>query len=95
MSANLNLEAITSAAESATEADRFIPLLDPATILRLVASVKKAEGERRRLLDKVREYEAWAERIAHDDRVTGWVHGEDYGLYLLLADPEIETELPV
>lgn len=38
----------------------------------------------------LRQAEEWARRIAEDERVEGWVHGQDYGLYLLLADCPVE-----
>lgn len=58
----------------------------------VIRAIETVEVERDRLLAKVREYEAWADSIAHDERVEGWVHQESYGLYCLLADPEIELE---
>lgn len=42
------------------------------------------------------EIEAWREwgaRIGGDERVCGWVHQEDYGLYCLLADPPV-SDIP-
>ena len=55
----------------------------------LIAAI---EAERDRLRAKVFEWEAWADSVAHDERVEGWVHQESYSLYCLLADPEIELE---
>lgn len=48
-------------------------------------ALPRAEFEAMR--DALREAAEWAHRIAHDERVTGWVHANDYGLYCLLADP--------
>lgn len=42
------------------------------------------------LTEALRDAEEWARRIAEDERVEGWVHGQDYGLYLLLADCPVE-----
>lgn len=33
--------------------------------------------------------EEWVERIEGDERVCGWVHKMDYGLYCLLVDPPV------
>ena len=64
----------------------------PSLHVNLAQEYLVLEAERDRLMAKVREYEAWADRIAHDERVVGWVHQEDYSLYSLLADPEIALE---
>jgi hypothetical protein len=45
------------------------------------------EAELRAALETARE---WADRIHGDERVCGWVHGEDYGLYCLLADCPVD-----
>lgn len=44
------------------------------------------------LLKKLTEYKDWTRQIAHDERVTGWVHGEDYSLYCLLADCPVDYD---
>jgi hypothetical protein len=34
----------------------------------------------------------WAQQIANDERVQGWVHEQDYGLYCLLADCPVDFD---
>ena len=43
------------------------------------------------LEDSLSAVKEWAHRIEHDERVCGWVHGEDYGLYCLLTDCPAEV----
>lgn len=42
----------------------------------------------RELVESHRAIQDWQHRVAHDERVCGWIHGQDYGLYCLLADPD-------
>lgn len=44
------------------------------------------------LAGALREAQEWADRIAGDERVCGWVHQEDYGLYCLLADCPVDFD---
>lgn len=45
-----------------------------------------------KLLEKVTELRNWANRIANDERVTSWVHQEDYSLYCLLAEAPVDFD---
>lgn len=45
-----------------------------------------------RLEAALKEAQEWADRIAGDDRVCGWVHREDYGLYCLLAECPVDFD---
>lgn len=59
---------------------------------------KEAENAKLRKCVKAAdsEIEAWREwgaRIGGDERVCGWVHQEDYGLYCLLSDPPV-SDIP-
>ena len=72
------------------------PLLDapPASEAHLYTPVYAAEDSARnqQLEALLREAQEWAKRIAGDERVCGWVHHYDYGLYCLLADCPIDFE---
>jgi chromosome segregation ATPase len=45
-----------------------------------------------RVKDGLREAQDWANRIRSDERVEGWVHQQDYGLYSLLADCPVDFD---
>ena len=53
----------------------------------LRAEVEALKAERDSAVLASEQMFEWANQIANDERVTGWVHGESYGLYCLLADP--------
>ncbi len=52
------------------------------------ARIKELEGLVVRMIVALKEVEEYHQRIAHDERVGGWVHQNDYSLYCLLADPD-------
>lgn len=50
----------------------------------------EAAAEIRKLKAALEELRDWASRIAHDERVCGWLHAQDYSLYCLLADCPVD-----
>ena len=45
-----------------------------------------------RLEAALRVVQEWAQNIANDERVCGWVHQADYGLYCFLADCPVDFD---
>ncbi len=54
--------------------------------------VRELEDENARLREALEEAQDWANQIAGDERICGWVHGEDYGLYCFLADCPVDFD---
>jgi len=50
--------------------------------IELITAQRKEIEQLREALELAKE---WTEQIANDERVCGWIHREDYGLYCLLA----------
>lgn len=69
----------------------------PETIIecKMVEIIRDLEAENDVLRKTLAEAEEWANGIARDERVCGWIHGEDYSLYCLLADCPVDFNIAV
>jgi len=58
----------------------------------LAEKLEKAESESASYRVALESAKDWANRINGDERVCGWVHKEDYGLYCLLAECPVDFD---
>ena len=57
-----------------------------------IAELEAAEPRAAAMRAALEAAQDWANRIAGDERVCGWVHQNDYGLYYLLADCPVDFD---
>ena len=51
----------------------------------MMIELRRQKDENERLRKALADVREWVQQIETDERVSGWIHQEDYGLYCLLA----------